>query len=95
MKHAQDKILPLVSAFYKNVDLDPGNWITSLWATLYINKRGTVVDVDIPDDRVRGSLRQHLCDEFLKMKGWKPARQDSQPVCATYPYTIRCIRWQD
>jgi hypothetical protein len=89
--HARNKIIPLISAFYKNT----ADRITSLRATLYINKWGTVADVVFHDERITDPLRQKLCDEFLKMKGWKPARHDGKPVCARYVYIINCIRWQD
>lgn len=92
MTHAQKKIIPLISAYYGKTDDDR---ITSLRATLYINRRGAVVDVIIPDDRITDSLRKTLCDEFMKMKNWKPARQNGQPVCAAYEYAIRCILWQE
>jgi hypothetical protein len=90
--HAQKKIIPLISAYYGKTDDDR---ITSLRATLYINRRGVVVDVIIPDDRITDSLRKKLCDEFMKMKNWKPARKNGQPVCATYEYVIRCLLWQE
>jgi hypothetical protein len=93
MEHTLNKIVPLISAHYKKINETP---IASLRAAvLYINKKGVVMDVVITDYRITGSLRDTLCDEFMKMKGWKPARQDGHAVCATYTYAIMCLRWQD
>jgi len=93
MKYGIRKIIPLISAYYKKVHEYP---ITSFrGATLYINRQGIVTNVVITDDRIPASLRNVLCNEFMKMRGWKPARQHGQAVCATYLYTITCMTWQD
>lgn len=93
MKHGIRKIIPLIAAYYKKAHEYP---ITSFrGATLYINRHGIVTNVVITDDRIPISLQETLRGEFMKMKGWKPARQHGQTVCATYQYTIMCMTWQD
>jgi hypothetical protein len=90
-RHMRTKILPIIGAFHKK---EPDEYITSLWVTLDVDKTGHVADVHFKTV-TSPALQEQLRNEFLKISGFKPARYKGHTVCAVYPYTIRCILWQE
>ncbi|WP_089811154.1 hypothetical protein [Chitinophaga sp. YR627] len=91
MQHSSRKIMPIISSMGGE---DPECLLYSLRAKLLVDRQGKVTDVFF-QTRMPDKLKEKLCDEFLQMKGFQPARYKGEPVCAMFYYMISCMNWQE
>lgn len=89
MKFSRDSILPIISThqFDNTFDLP-----TRLRCTLIIDENGKVCSAKVISP-VPDELRKKIEACFLRMKGWKAATKNNQPVCTERAWIISCIKW--
>ena len=77
------KILPI---FIK----DTSGSTLDLCASLTINSKGNVIDVQFITWEISEKTEKALKEIFLTMKNWKPAQVNGQNVCCYYSLPINC-----
>lgn len=90
MDFVTHQVYPVLQECY----VKEGRLISKLNVQLTIDTTGKVIAAYVLRPDLPLSCRNPICEAFLKMDSWKPAKQKGLHVCSDVWIPIACIKWQ-